>query len=127
MASILSELGIDCQDPRGLARFWQQVLDYVVVSEEAGLVSIAARPEASPLAATETGSVTLTFAWVPEGKIVKNRLHLDVRPQNTGQREEVERLINLGASVIDIGQGQRSWVVMADPEGNEFCVLAALP
>ena len=60
---------------------------------------------------------------VPEGKTVKNRLHIDLNPEN--QEAEVERLIGLGARRIDISQGEVTWVVMADPEGNEFCVLRA--
>jgi hypothetical protein len=67
---------------------------------------------------------TLTFAQVPEGKAVKNRLHLDVNPTDTEQDDEVRRLLDLGARRADVGQGDESWVVLADPEGNEFCVLA---
>ena len=65
----------------------------------------------------------LIFVPVPEGKTVKNRLHIDLNPEN--QEAEVDRLIELGARRIDIGQGEVTWVVMADPEGNEFCVLRA--
>jgi hypothetical protein len=62
---------------------------------------------------------------VPEGKTVKNRLHLDVNPTDREQDEEVRRLLDLGARYADVGQtGDESWVVLADPEGNEFCVLA---
>ncbi len=64
------------------------------------------------------------FLKVPESKTVKNRLHLDLRPDN--QAVEVQRLLSIGASSVDIGQGEQTWVVMADPEGNEFCVLRAL-
>ena len=70
---------------------------------------------------------TLTFAHVPEGKTVKNRLHLDVNPTDREQDEEVRRLLDLGARYADVGQGDESWVVLADPEGNEFCVLAGPP
>ena len=63
---------------------------------------------------------------VPEGKTVKNRLHLDVRPVDGSHEAEVERLIGLGARPADVGQGTRPWVVLADPEGNEFCVLGSL-
>jgi hypothetical protein len=66
----------------------------------------------------------LTFARVPEGKTVKNRLHLDVNPTDREQDDEVRRLLDLGARHADVGQGEASWVVLADPEGNEFCVLA---
>jgi hypothetical protein len=67
----------------------------------------------------------LTFARVPEGKVVKNRLHIDVNPTDREQDEEVRRLLDLGARRVDIGQGEQSWIVLADPEGNEFCVLAS--
>ena len=63
------------------------------------------------------------FVVVPEGKVVKNRIHFDFTPDD--QQAEVDRLIGLGARHVDIGQGEQSWVVLADPEGNEFCVLAA--
>jgi hypothetical protein len=66
----------------------------------------------------------LIFLKVPEGKSVKNRLHLDLRPDD--RDAEVERLIGLGARKVDIGQGDVTWVVMADPQGNEFCVLREL-
>jgi hypothetical protein len=65
-------------------------------------------------------------ALVPEAKTVKNRLHLDLRPVGGSHQAEVERLIGLGARPADIGQGEVPWVVLADPEGNEFCVLGSL-
>jgi len=125
MTSKFTELAIDCADPGGLARFWCSVLDYEVQDEDDGLVTIG-----SPLLAEGTnqrGPVppALTFAHVPEGKTVKNRLHLDVSPTDRGQDEEVRRLLGLGARHADVGQtGEESWVTLADPEGNEFCVLA---
>jgi hypothetical protein len=67
----------------------------------------------------------LTFARVPEGKIVKNRLHIDVNPTDREQDDEVRRLLGLGARHAAVGQGEVSWVLLADPEGNEFCVLAS--
>ncbi len=63
------------------------------------------------------------FVAVPDDKVVKNRIHFDFRPDD--QQAEVERVIALGARHVDIGQGEESWVVLADPEGNEFCILAA--
>ena len=66
----------------------------------------------------------MTFARVPEAKTVKNRLHLDLSPADREQEDEVRRLLDLGARPGDVGQGAESWVVLADPEGNEFCVLA---
>ncbi|MFI5931541.1 VOC family protein [Actinoplanes sp. NPDC051494] len=117
MASTFTELAIDCADPAGLARFWCSVLDYEVRDEEDGLVTIG-----SP---TTPSSPRLTFARVPEGKIVKNRLHIDVNPTDRDQGDEVHRLLALGARHADVGQGEVSWVTLADPEGNEFCVLAS--
>ena len=67
---------------------------------------------------------TIVFGPVPEPKTVKNRLHIDVNPVDCTRDEEVERLIGLGARRVDVGQGEVSWVVLADPEGNEFCVLS---
>jgi hypothetical protein len=68
----------------------------------------------------------MAFVRVPEDKITKNRVHIDLTPIDRVQGEEVERLVQLGATRLDIGQGERPWVVMADPEGNEFCVMPAI-
>jgi hypothetical protein len=127
MASKFTELAIDCADPSGLARFWCSVLDYEVQEEEDddGIVTIG--PPMVADSQNHLGPVppTLTFAHVPEGKTIKNRLHLDVRPTDREQDEEVRRLLDLGARHAGVGQtGDESWVVLADPEGNEFCVLA---
>lgn len=125
MTSRFTELAIDCADPQALARFWCAVLDYEVLDEDLddGIVTIG-----SPGAPVEgTGQVPpmLTFARVPEGKTVKNRLHLDLNAADRDQADEVRRLLELGARHADVGQGDDvSWVVLADPEGNEFCVLA---
>jgi hypothetical protein len=121
VTSKLTDLAIDCADPRGLARFWCSVLDYEVQDADDELVTIG-----PPEGKDDVGPVppTLTFARVPEGKAVKNRLHLDVNPTDREQDEEVRRLLDLGARHVDVGQGAASWVVLADPEGNEFCVLA---
>jgi Glyoxalase-like domain len=126
MASKLTELAIDCADPHALARFWCSVLDYEIQDgDDDGTVTIG-----SPLVPDgrdRMGPVppTLTFAQVPEVKTVKNRLHLDVNPTDRDQADEVRRLLDLGARPADVGQGDESWVVLADPEGNEFCVLAS--
>jgi Glyoxalase-like domain len=124
VASRLTELAIDCADPQGLARFWCSVLDYEVQDEDDGVVTIAS--PLVPEGRNGPGPVppALTFAQVPEGKTGKNRLHLDVNPTDRDQDEEVRRLLDLGARHADVGQGDVSWVVLADPEGNEFCVLA---
>jgi hypothetical protein len=124
MTSKFTELAIDCADPHRLARFWCAVLGYEVQGEDDGLVTIG--PPSVPEGKKRPGPVppTLTFAPVPEGKTVKNRLHIDVNPTDVDQDEEVRRLLDLGARHVDVGQGDVSWVVLADPEGNEFCVLA---
>jgi hypothetical protein len=124
MASKFTELAIDCADPQSLARFWCSVLDYEVREEDDEIVSIGS--PAMPEGKSRPGPVppTLTFARVPEGKTVKNRLHIDVNPTDREQDDEVRRLLDLGARYADVGQGDQSWVVLADPEGNEFCVLA---
>ena len=125
MTSKLTELAIDCAAPPGLARFWCSVLDYEVQDEADGIITIGS--PMVPEGKNRRGPVppTLTFAHVPEGKTVKNRLHLDVNPTDREQDEEVRRLLDLGARPADVGQGDDvSWVVLADPEGNEFCVLA---
>jgi hypothetical protein len=121
MTSKFTELAVDCADPGGLARFWCAVLGYQVRSEEDGFVTIG--PAVAP---DRPGPVppSLTFAPVPEAKTVKNRLHIDVNPTDRDQDAEVRRLLDLGARRVDVGQGEVSWVVLADPEGNEFCVLA---
>lgn len=113
MASRLYNITIDAHDPRALAEFWRQVLDYQVAFEEPDEVGIEP-PD-------DDAAPALIFVPVPEDRIVKNRLHLDLAPDD--QAAEVERLLGLGARRLDIGQGNVSWVVMADPEGNEFCVL----
>ncbi|MFI7325805.1 VOC family protein [Streptomyces rubiginosohelvolus] len=126
MASKFTELAIDCADPAALARFWCAVLDYEVQGVEEGEEVVAIGPPSVPEGKGRPGPVppTLTFARVPEGKTVKNRLHIDVNPTDREQGEEVERLLALGARRADVGQDGASWVVLADPEGNEFCVLA---
>jgi len=125
MSSKLTELAIDCADPAGLARFWCSVLDYEVQDEDDGVVTIGST--LVPEGKNRRGPVppVLTFARVAEGKTGKNRVHLDVNPVDREQDDEVRRLLALGARHADVGQtGEESWVVLADPEGNEFCVLA---
>ena len=129
MGSRLTEIVVDCHDPDAQAAFWAAALGYHVVRSEEGQVEIAPwQREPSGLAEQvrqAPGVPTLVFVPVPEAKTVKNRLHLDLRPVGRPHAAEVERLIGLGARRADIGQGEVSWVVLADPEGNEFCVLRA--
>ena len=130
MGSRLTEIAVDCHDPVVLAQFWTAALGYHVVRSEDGQVEIGPwEREPADLADRVRRAPTtpvLVFATVPEGKTVKNRLHLDLRPVGCSHAEEVERLIGLGARRADVGQGQVPWVVLADPEGNEFCVLGPL-
>jgi hypothetical protein len=111
-------LCIDTADPVGLATFWQSALGWRRTMEQDDEV-VLEPPEGSP----EDGvAPDLLFIRSPDEKAGKNRLHLEVRAQD--QAAEVARLEGLGARRVDIGQGtQVSWVVMADPDGNEFCVL----
>ena len=125
MTSKFTELAIDCADPVSLARFWCAVLGYEVQEEDGDLVMIGSPLVPEGRAGSGPVPPSLTFVRVPEGKTVKNRLHIDVNPADQEQGEEVQRLLGLGARPADVGQGgDVSWVVLADPEGNEFCVLA---
>ena len=126
MTSRLTEIVIDCHQPRELAEFWCAVLDYDIIDEQDEFVEISGWRPTVEAVRERLSPPTLLFVRVPEDKTVKNRLHLDVSPIDRGRDEEVERLLALGARHVDIGQGERSWVVLADPEGNEFCVLRSL-
>ena len=113
MPSHLYHFCIDCRDPGRLARFWAAALGQRVLFEDDEEGIVGANEQAYP---------GLCFLPVPEAKTVKNRLHIDLDPDDLDA--EVRRLIALGATRADIGQGaDASWVVLADPEGNEFCVL----
>lgn len=126
MASRFTELVIDCHDPRRLAAFWCAVLGYEVIDEQEDDVEISNWRPTPEAVRAQVNPPTLLFQRVPEGKTVKNRLHIDVSPIDSDQASEVERLLALGARHVDVGQGEQTWVVLADPEGNEFCVLRSL-
>ena len=116
MTSVFHEIEIDCTDPAKVAAFWAGAFEWDVQEHGEFLwMSATGNPADSPV---------FVFAAVPEPKASKNRLHFDVVTKGADQAEEVERLEGLGATRIDIGQGDVPWVVMADVEGNEFCVLA---
>ncbi|MFC9392133.1 VOC family protein [Streptomyces sp. NPDC057027] len=127
MTSRFTELVVDCHDPERLAAFWCAVLDFRVLDRRPGKVEIGSwEPTVEAVRAGQMPP-TVVFIQVPEGKTVKNRLHLDVSPVDVSTDEEVARLLGLGATAVDVGQGpDRSWVVLADPEGNEFDVLRTL-
>ncbi|MFC8589888.1 VOC family protein [Streptomyces atroolivaceus] len=113
MAVRLYHLSVDTHNLPALARFWCAVLDWKVLVEDAEEIVIGADESTLP---------GMCFLSVPEGKTVKNRLHIDLTPDD--RDAEVERIVALGARRVDVGQGEdATWVVLADPEGNEFCVL----
>ena len=119
MATRLVHLVVDAAEPARLARFWAAALRWEVGGEEDDEVDVLPGGYRYP----DPAALALVFVPVPEVKPAKNRLHLDFRPDD--QQAEVERFVRAGARHVDIGQGKRTWVVLADPEGNEFCVLAA--
>ena len=121
MAIKFEGVTVDASDPRGLAEFWAAVLGWKI-GGELEEIEVWIQPDTSD--SVSTGFPEILFLINADAKRVKNRLHLDLRPDN--QAEEVARLEKLGAKRIDIGQNQNvrcTWIVMADPEGNEFCVL----
>jgi predicted enzyme related to lactoylglutathione lyase len=121
MAIRVQCLAVDSNDPDKLARFWADVLGWRRTYEDGDEV-VLEPPAGSP---DDGVSPDLIFLKVPEPKSVKNRLHLDLRPDD--QAAEVRRIESLGAQRVSVGQGDDvTWVVLADPEGNEFCVLRAL-
>ena len=130
MGSRLTEIVVDAHDPVAQAAFWSAALGYHVVRMQEGQVEIAAWEREPHDLAEQVRQApmvpALVFVAVPESKIVKNRLHLDVRPVGCSHAAEVERLIGLGARRADPGQPAQPWAVLADPEGNEFCVLGPL-
>jgi catechol 2,3-dioxygenase-like lactoylglutathione lyase family enzyme len=113
-------LCVDTTNPAAIASFWEAALGWRRTHDSDHEV-VLEPPEGS---AEDGIAPDLLFLRVPEGKAVKNRLHLDLRPAD--QAAEVARLETLGATRVDVGQGEVSWVVMADPDGNEFDVLRAL-
>jgi predicted enzyme related to lactoylglutathione lyase len=116
MTSRIAVLAIDALAPRTVAEFWVAALGWQVVEEDDQGISIAPADGAWP---------TIDVLAVPERKSVKNRLHLDLRADGSSAEEEVNRLLDLGARKVDVGQApDATWTVLADPEGNEFCVLS---
>jgi hypothetical protein len=117
MASRIAVITIDSTNPRLIAEFWCDVLGWRVVDEDGDdLISIAAPDGAWP---------TIDVVAVPERKAVKNRLHFDLRADGVATQDELDRLLTLGARRVDVGQGPDvSWVVLADPEDNELCLLS---
>jgi predicted enzyme related to lactoylglutathione lyase len=111
----LHHIVIDAHDLPKLARFWTQVLGWKVLSE---------REREIVIGTGENAPVGICFMPVTEQKIVKNRVHLDITTEAQDRDQEIDRLLGLGAQRVDVGQtGKESWTVLADPEGNEFCVI----
>lgn len=109
-----SEICIDAHDIDALAAWWSSVLGWPAEPTDDGDVILRAPAGAGP---------DWLFLAVPDDKVVKNRIHFDFTPED--QQAEVDRVLALGARHVDIGQGEQTWVVLADQEGNEFCILAA--
>ncbi|MFD8145779.1 VOC family protein [Streptomyces sp. NPDC059708] len=115
MPSLVRHITFDCHDAYGLGLFWAEVLNGTVSKED--------RPGDPEVLLTSEGG-TLLFIQVPDAKSVKNRVHLDVQPQDRSRDEEVERLLALGATLVGDHRNPdgTGWATLADPEGNEFCV-----
>jgi predicted enzyme related to lactoylglutathione lyase len=115
MPVTLHHVVVDTRDLPGLARFWSQALGWKILSE---------RDREIVIGPDEHAPVGMCFMPVSDSKTGKNRLHLDLTTEAGDRDAEIERLLALGASRVDIGQtGEESWTVLADPEGNEFCVI----
>jgi hypothetical protein len=120
MACRMSELVLDCRDPDALARFWCEVLDFVVLDREDDGTAV----EIGPREGFGGLQPTIILSRSDEPEKAKSRLHIDVNATDRDQNAELERLLQLGARPADIGQtGDESWHVLADPEGNAFCLL----
>ncbi|GGR12169.1 VOC family protein [Streptomyces netropsis] len=120
MACRISELVLDCHDPEALARFWCEVLDFVVLDRYEGDIEIG------PREGFGGPQPTIILSRSDEPKNGKLRLHIDVNPTDRDQDAELERLLAAGAEIVDVGQtGEEPWHILADPEGNEFCLLKA--
>ncbi|QCB93361.1 VOC family protein [Cellulomonas shaoxiangyii] len=121
MPLVVSQVSFDAADPSALARWWSQVLGWPVVEEDEQGDEVAIAP--SDGSATEW-----LFVRVLDERRVKNRVHPDLRPADgSDQATELARVLELGATRVDIGQGDVPWHVLADPEGNEFCILRSTP
>ncbi len=116
MSSRLAAVAIDAHDTEKVAAFWCDVLGWHVVDQEEDGITIGPADGAWP---------RIDVFEVPEPKTTKNRLHLDLRAEDRSTADELRRLESLGARRVDVGQSPDvSWVVLADPEGNEFCLLS---
>ena len=116
MTSTIKYMTFDCHNPLLLAEFWSAVLEYETENWPV-IDGATSKPR-------DGGVPHIAFIKVPEAKTAKNRLHLDIQPVDGAMESEVERLVELGATRIDVfNEPSETWTVMNDPEGNEFCVL----
>ncbi len=116
MPSRLAVICIDAREPRAVAEFWCAVLGWQVVDEDETGIGIGP---------ADGGWPRIDVLAVPEPKTVKNRLHFDLRADGSSTQQELARILDLGARRVDVGQGPDvTWVVLADLEGNEFCLLS---
>ncbi|MEV6678816.1 VOC family protein [Streptomyces erythrochromogenes] len=124
MATRLVQINMKAQDDSALGRFWAEALGWGVDSEGPGVTNL----EPVGFSYPDPSAVCIDLIARPEPKTVKNRVHLDLATTSAAhQAELVARLRDLGATLADVGQGEVPWTVMADPEGNEFCVLEPRP
>jgi hypothetical protein len=125
MTSFVSHTSIDCGNAYELSEWWKQVLGYVDLEGDPNL----AGHEECMILDPESGH-RLLFLEVPDPKTAKNRAHLDLRPRSGTRDEELARLLGLGATQVADRRGNdgpgTGWVVLADPEGNEFCILRSV-
>jgi catechol 2,3-dioxygenase-like lactoylglutathione lyase family enzyme len=125
MACRIGELVLGCRDPEVLARFWCEVLDFVELDREEADGSVQ-MVEIGPREGWGGPQPTIILSRRDELEAGRSRLHIDVNATDREQDAELERLLALGARPADIGQtGEEPWHVLTDPEGNEFCLLAA--
>jgi hypothetical protein len=124
MTSRISHTSFDALDAYALSLFWSQVLDFVEDPDDPNLPD-----HEECMLHSRDGSESLLFITVPDRKQLKNRVHLDLGPENCTREEEVARLVSLGAvQLADFRRPDGSgWITLADPEGNEFCVLSSQP
>jgi hypothetical protein len=116
MPSRLAVIAIDAVDPEVVAGFWCAALGWTVLTREPDGITIGDDERSWPM---------IDIFAVPEAKTIKNRLHFDLRADGLSTSDELDRLLALGARRVDVGQpSDASWVVLADPEGNEFCLLS---
>jgi hypothetical protein len=122
MTSLIATVTVDCRDAYALSEWWKPVLGYVDLADDPN------EPGHEECLIRDPGTgQSLLFIEVPDEKVVKNRIHLDLRPRDLSRDEEVDRLLAHGAIQVADHRGIHGpgsgWVVLADPEGNEFCIL----